>query len=259
MSASLKRKTCLRCDWQGTRRSAPAPRGERPLYLVDAPPSLVERKPVGSGSRERPTRSVRPPRRAPPRRRPSLPAIAGSAPVADGHRAIAGPIRPCRRATHGRGARADDRRGHVVHGSSTTAQDPRCCGSWLLPRRPLAHVGRRALGGADGCRPGRAARRRQAGAHRRGRAAVVEDACAGLGTVRRSRSTSRSSDRRVRRRCSTGRAFPKEVALSPAPTCWANRSAARSRISCAPSRRRPGPGSSPDLRPSPWADARRIG
>ena len=51
--------------------------------------------------------------------------------------------------------------------------------------RPLAHVGRRALGGADGCRPGRAARRRQAGAHRRGRAAVVEDACAGLGTVRR--------------------------------------------------------------------------
>ena len=56
MSASMTRKTCLRCDWQGdtTERNCPAC-GERPLYLVDAPSPQVERKPVGSGSRERPT------------------------------------------------------------------------------------------------------------------------------------------------------------------------------------------------------------
>ena len=80
MSASLKRKTCLRCDWQGTRRSAPAPR-------VGSGRSIWSTLPVASRAEARRERlgsvrpgSVRPPRRAPPRRRPSLPAIAGSAP-----------------------------------------------------------------------------------------------------------------------------------------------------------------------------------
>ena len=219
------------------------------------------RSPVASraearrGGSRRPTRGVRPPRQAPPRR-PSLPRDRRIRPVADGHRAIVGPIRPCRRATHGRGARADDRRGHVVHGSSTTARDPRCCGSWLL-RRPLAHVGRRAPAPTDAGlvgQPGVGGR-----VHRRGRAAVVEDACAGLGTVRRGLA------QQVGRRTAGCGGDALLVELSRRRSRWALRRPAgpigqrlghgsRARPS-----RRPGPGSSPDLRPSPWADARRIG